>query len=401
MTVPLKVKANPTRNFPQDGDTGYGIEGTALIQDLVGAVNNTPALTQSVQWDAVVGTNSNTRTHASLAAVIADAAITDGMCVAVQEGTYSIATMTDITKRLFIEGVGTGCVFTATAGIANGAIIKMSKPGITLRNVVVDAGGGTPQYAVQINAVDCAVDILASGSYAVSTLNFISGLSTFGGLVRDTTGAILYGTSAGTVTTTLSNLTSPTAINQDLIPSADNTKDIGTAIKTWKKAYIGEIASTTIGATTGNITTVASTTVGATTGNITTVNSTTGNITTVASTTVGATTGNITTVNSNIENVKALNGVIVAVPIMEIVWSNGAIFTKTLAAGANTFTWSGTTSGQVIYVLVTGAASTLAWPAGIKWVGGVSPTQTASGVDLYSFINIGGTIYGSRNGAMA
>ena len=49
MTVPLKVKANPTRNFPQDGDTGYGIEGTALIQDLVGAVNNTPALTQSVQ----------------------------------------------------------------------------------------------------------------------------------------------------------------------------------------------------------------------------------------------------------------------------------------------------------------------------------------------------------------
>jgi hypothetical protein len=134
-------------------------------------------------------------------------------------------------------------------------------------------------------------------------------------------------------------------------------------------------------------------------GNLDAVNVAT--ITTITATTVGATTGNITTVNSNIENVKALNGIIVAVPAMDIVWSNGAIFTKTLAAGANTFTWSGTTSGQVIYVLVTGAASTLSWPAGIKWPGGSTPTQTAAGVDLYSFINIGGTIYGTRSAGMA
>lgn len=34
------------------------------------------------------------------------------------------------------------------------------------------------------------------------------------------------------------------------------------------------------------------------------------------------------------------------------------------------------------------------WPT-VSWPGGTPPTQTASGVDVYTFVNDGSTIYGS------
>jgi hypothetical protein len=34
------------------------------------------------------------------------------------------------------------------------------------------------------------------------------------------------------------------------------------------------------------------------------------------------------------------------------------------------------------------------WPTAL-WPAGAAPTQTVSGVDIVSFVNIGGTIYGS------
>lgn len=93
-------------------------------------------------------------------------------------------------------------------------------------------------------------------------------------------------------------------------------------------------------------------------------------------------------------------GAAVAVSAMAIDWSLGQVFTKTLAAGANTFTFSNQASGMVIVVRVTGAASTLTWPT-VKWAGGVAPTQTASGTDVYTFVHDGTSIYGSVVQAMA
>ncbi len=90
----------------------------------------------------------------------------------------------------------------------------------------------------------------------------------------------------------------------------------------------------------------------------------------------------------------------VAPAAFAINWTAGNVFTKTLSAGANTFTFSNAADGASIVVVVTGAASTLTWPT-VKWAGGVAPTQTASGIDVYTFVQAGSTIYGSVIQAMA
>jgi hypothetical protein len=95
-------------------------------------------------------------------------------------------------------------------------------------------------------------------------------------------------------------------------------------------------------------------------------------------------------------------GAAVAVSALAIDWSAGAVFTKTLAAGGNTFTFSNAASGQVIVVRLTsdGGGSTVTWPT-VLWAGGVAPTQTSTGVDVYTFVHDGTNIYGSVVQAMA
>jgi hypothetical protein len=88
-----------------------------------------------------------------------------------------------------------------------------------------------------------------------------------------------------------------------------------------------------------------------------------------------------------------------AIPALDIDWSAASIFTKTLSAGANVITFSNTADGTIIVVL-TGAASTVTWPT-VKWSGGISPTQTASGTDVYTFVKAGASIYGSVLQVMA
>lgn len=90
----------------------------------------------------------------------------------------------------------------------------------------------------------------------------------------------------------------------------------------------------------------------------------------------------------------------VAVAALAIDWSAGLVFTKTLGAGGNTFTFSNAASGMTIIVRLTGAASTVTWPT-VRWAGGVAPTQTASGTDVYTFVHDGTSIYGSVVQAMA
>lgn len=86
---------------------------------------------------------------------------------------------------------------------------------------------------------------------------------------------------------------------------------------------------------------------------------------------------------------------------LDVDWSLGGTYSKTLAAGANAITFSNSSDGQSITVQLLGAASTVTWPAAVKWAGGVAPTQTASGYDVYTFVNIGGRITGSAVQATA
>lgn len=80
-------------------------------------------------------------------------------------------------------------------------------------------------------------------------------------------------------------------------------------------------------------------------------------------------------------------------------WSLGNSFSRTLS-GNETFTFSNDTNGQTIVVAIkqTGAGgNTATWPGGILWSGGYAPTltTTANKTDVFTFIKINGTIYGS------
>lgn len=91
-----------------------------------------------------------------------------------------------------------------------------------------------------------------------------------------------------------------------------------------------------------------------------------------------------------------------AIPSLDIDWTLSGVHTKTLAAGSNTFTFSNEASGMSITVRVTsdGGGSTVTWPS-VLWSGGVAPTQTPTGVDVYTFIHDGSDIYGSAVQAFA
>ncbi len=86
----------------------------------------------------------------------------------------------------------------------------------------------------------------------------------------------------------------------------------------------------------------------------------------------------------------------VAMGALDIDWSKGTSFIKTLAAGASVLTFSNLVPGKTIIVKITGAASTpVTYPAGIEWAGGVAPTQTATGTDVYTFFYDGTDVFGS------
>jgi hypothetical protein len=84
---------------------------------------------------------------------------------------------------------------------------------------------------------------------------------------------------------------------------------------------------------------------------------------------------------------------VVSATTPDIDWSLGSVFT--LATNGNeVVTFSNLVDGKTISVRVTAGAHTVTWPTAL-WPAGAAPTQTVSGVDIVSFVNIGGTIYGS------
>lgn len=92
------------------------------------------------------------------------------------------------------------------------------------------------------------------------------------------------------------------------------------------------------------------------------------------------------------------SGPATAISAVDIDWSAGPIFTKTLSANT-TFTFSNVTAPKTIVVRVTNTASnyTVTWPGTAKWGnGGTPPTQTIGAkADVYTFVYDGTTIFSS------
>lgn len=76
----------------------------------------------------------------------------------------------------------------------------------------------------------------------------------------------------------------------------------------------------------------------------------------------------------------------------DIDWAAGGVFTDTIGANT-TYTFSNTTDGQVIRILLTASgAYTATWPTNVYG----APTQTSTATDLYQFIRFGAYIICSR-----
>jgi len=98
---------------------------------------------------------------------------------------------------------------------------------------------------------------------------------------------------------------------------------------------------------------------------------------------------------------KSVIGSTVSMSAVDVDWSLGNTFTRKLTQHS-TLTFSNTSSGQTLNVILTNSASafTASWPATITWKGGTVPTQTTasattSKTDIYTFICVGSLTYGA------
>jgi hypothetical protein len=86
-----------------------------------------------------------------------------------------------------------------------------------------------------------------------------------------------------------------------------------------------------------------------------------------------------------------------SVSASNIDWSTGYVYRKTLS-GNTTFTFSNATDGKTIVVAVTNTAGnfTATWPVAVQWTNGTEPTLTLGAkTDVFTFVDVNGTIYGS------
>jgi hypothetical protein len=93
-----------------------------------------------------------------------------------------------------------------------------------------------------------------------------------------------------------------------------------------------------------------------------------------------------------------LRTTVAAMGALNVDWAEANIFTKSLASGGNTITFSNEVDGQSITVVLSShsGGSTVTWPAAVKWTGGTEPTMsTPSKTDVYTFIRAGTVVYGS------
>jgi hypothetical protein len=93
-----------------------------------------------------------------------------------------------------------------------------------------------------------------------------------------------------------------------------------------------------------------------------------------------------------------------AIAASEIDWNEGNYFTKTIS-GNTTFTFANlpATLGDAQFItvrVINSGLYSVSWPATVNWHNGTTPTQTASGTDVYVLVCEGDpttpTIYGAR-----
>ncbi len=212
----------------QDGDQDYGAYMSQLINALVNQVNNTPLSTNTVQYNYVVSSDATKRTHASLEAVIADAAVLAGSNVLVDGVSFTQSTTLDITKKLYIFGLGNS-TFKAAAGLGTDPIIKFSADGILFNGFVLDANANTPDYAIEIDAgvMGCVINAEIKGAFGVGDIDNGSVDEAIAGVIKKDSGNYLLPVSLIGANSALSNLASPTAINEDLVYDTNNIYDLG------------------------------------------------------------------------------------------------------------------------------------------------------------------------------
>lgn len=178
MTIGLTIKGGTTRQYPQDGNEDWGTEATNWANDATVAINNMPNTNVVFQCAAIVGSAADVAagiaTHTDIATAIG--AVAAGDRIAVLDGTYSQAAVLQINKAVTIIGQGSTTIINSTAGIAAGPIVQITVSGVSISNIKIDDGAGTPDYALTVDAglTDLYVQILVDGTYALNSLNNLS-----------------------------------------------------------------------------------------------------------------------------------------------------------------------------------------------------------------------------------
>lgn len=175
MTVTLTVRDFDSVQYPTNQDEDYGVEATTWAQQVTQAVNDSAISKNLASFDAVVGTAAQVANGEATHSTLADAlsAISAKGSIFVKQNTYTLSAKTVVNKSCLIVGEGPGAIFQADVAVVSGELIQISSSDVIFRNLVVDAGTGTPDYAV---AIDAALDhldlnVLLDGSFAISAVN--------------------------------------------------------------------------------------------------------------------------------------------------------------------------------------------------------------------------------------
>jgi len=201
---------------------------TTIINAMITAYNDTPVQTNVAQYDAVVSSVAARRTHATLEAVIADAAVLAGSNVLIDGDTFTQAATLDISKKLYIYGLGDS-TFEAGAALGANPIIQFSVSGSRFQGIALDANALTPTYAIQIDPAlfDICLDVELIGAFATGDIDNQATDEAIIGFVKILTGNYLLPIGSPGANSALSNLSSPTAVNEDIVWDTNNTYSLG------------------------------------------------------------------------------------------------------------------------------------------------------------------------------
>jgi hypothetical protein len=178
MTINLQIKGGAIRAYPQEGDDSWGVAATNWASDVTTALNQTVLLNEILSVDAIIGSAlqvaNGEATHISISAALAD--VSTGL-IYVLPGTYTVDATEVIDQPVSIIGSGEGSVFTTSAAHATGPVISITVDGVSLKNIKIAHGAGTPTYALSVaNKVRIEASVKVSGTYSTDVLQNLSSI---------------------------------------------------------------------------------------------------------------------------------------------------------------------------------------------------------------------------------